>query len=206
MGPGTQGMVNSGRGEFDILRFLQGNGERTRQPSMQDRASGRPPAEVAPSEFDLVRFLSGNGGSRQPSMQERASGRSVPVDDAPLQPAPVARIYNQGSDLVDLNTDPAPSLSEKTFPVAVTAATSPIMAAADTPADGLEGFYAIQKGDTLGDLTGGDYELARKIAEYNNLGDWNKINTGQTLRMKGEWLTPSNRLLNNTLANIRYPG
>lgn len=76
----------------------------------------------------------------------------------------------------------------------------------DPNAVGGEAFYRIKRGDTLGDLTSGDYALARKIADYNNLADWNMINEGASLRLKDEWLSPSSRLLNNTLAGIRYPG
>lgn len=75
----------------------------------------------------------------------------------------------------------------------------------DAPVGG-DAFYRIKRGDELGKLTGGDYALAKKIAEYNNLADWNMINEGASLRLKDEWLSPSSRLLNNTLAGIRYPG
>lgn len=71
---------------------------------------------------------------------------------------------------------------------------------------GSGGTYRVQGGDQLGKLTGGDYALARQIAEYNNLEDWNMIKAGQDLRLKKEWLSPSSKLLNNTLGNIRYLG
>lgn len=88
-----------------------------------------------------------------------------------------------------------------------------VVAAAPTPSASSESayvptgeaFYKINKGDNLWNLTGGDTELINKIAAYNNL-DPNKIYADANLRLKNEWLTPSSRLLNNTLAGIRYPG